>query len=313
MSPSSSRATGSPASGERLAAEARAIAELAAHASVEMTWHDSGIVARCRSNLAAGTRVYVSFVPGQSWRDTLAACAAVRDCGLEPVPHLPAREIGSAAELDSILAGLSSSAGVRSVLVIAGDRAAPAGPFAGSLDIMKNGALERHGIREISVAAHPEGHPRIAAAELHRVEQEKADLAARSGIGLTFLTQFFFEAEPFVAWARELRDRGVKAKIVAGLAGPARIATLFRYAARCGAGASIRALGTRPSSIASLVGERGPERMVRALAAAAQEIDLAGIHLYSFGGLERTCAWVEGAARRRLALDNDGSFRIAAP
>ena len=257
--------------------------------------------------------MYVSFVPGQSWRDTVAACAAVRDCGLEPVPHVPAREVGSAAELDSILAALVSSSGVKGVLLIGGDRVRPAGPFAQALDVMRSEALERHGIREISMAAHPEGHPRIAAAELRRSEQEKADLAARSGIDLTFLTQFFFEADPFVAWARELRARGVRARIVAGLAGPARIATLFKYAARCGAGASIRALGARPSSIASLVGERGPERMVRALAAAAPEIDLAGIHLYSFGGLERTCAWLDGAAHRRLALDNDGSFRITGP
>jgi methylenetetrahydrofolate reductase (NADPH) len=67
----------------------------------------------------------------------------------------------------------------------------------------------------------------------------------------------------------------------------------LRYAIRCGVGPSIRALGARPASFAALVGERGPEEIVRAIAGtqSAGEIDSVGIHLYSFGGLARTCAW----------------------
>ena len=99
---------------------------------------------------------------------------------------------------------------------------------------------------------------------------------------------------------------------MAGLAGPARLGTLFKYALRCGVGASIRALGARPSSLAGLVGERGPESMVRAIARARGEpgIEPVGIHLYSFGGLERTRAWIGAVAHRRFALDDGGGFLV---
>jgi methylenetetrahydrofolate reductase (NADPH) len=315
MNRSSSPATGSPASlGRARSAEAVAIAALARDASVEMTWHNAPDVEACLTFLRAGTRIYVSFIPGQSWRETISACAAVRAAGLEPVPHIPAREIADAAALEDIAAQLVSKAKVRRMLLIAGDRATSIGPYAQSLDVMRSGVLERHGIREVSVAAHPEGHPRVAVAGLRRAEREKIEWASRAGIDLTFLTQFFFETEPFLAWARELRALGAHAKIVAGLAGPARLSTLFKYALRCGAGASIRALGARPASFAGLVAERGPERMVRAIARANLEgAGPFGIHLYSFGGLERTCAWMDATAHCPLTLDDDGGFAVEEP
>jgi methylenetetrahydrofolate reductase (NADPH) len=315
MNRSSSHVTGSPASlGRARSAEAVAIAALARDASVEMTWHNATDVAACLGFQRAGTRIYVSFIPGQSWDETLSACTAVRAAGLEPVPHIPAREITDAASLESVVAQLVSRAKVKRMLLIAGDRATPAGPFAQSLDVMRSGVLENHGIREISVAGHPEGHPRVATAELRRAECEKVEWASRAGVELSFLTQFFFESAPFLSWAAQLRALAPHARIVAGLAGPARLTTLFKYALRCGAGASIRALGARPASFAGLVAERGPERMVRDIANANLEgAGPFGIHLYSFGGLERTCAWIDATAHCPLTLDDEGGFGVEEP
>ena len=91
-----------------------------------------------------------------------------------------------------------------------------------------------------------------------------------------------------------LREQGVQARLVAGLAGPARLATLFKYALRCGVGPSIRALGAGPARIARLTTERDPESIVRAIAReiATGELGDIGIHLFSFGGLARTCGWL---------------------
>ncbi len=315
MNRSSSPATGSPASlGRARSAEAVAIAALARDASVEMTWHNATDVEACLRYLRAGTRIYVSFIPGQQWHETISACAAVRAAGLEPVPHVPARELASADSLDGLVSQLVSRAKVKRLLLIAGDRAAPIGPFSQSFDVMRSGVIERHGIREISVAAHPEGHPRIAAEALRRAEREKIEWASRASVEVTFLTQFFFEASPFLSWAAELRAFAPHARIIAGLAGPARLSTLFKYALRCGAGPSIHALGARPASFVGLVAERGPERMVRALADANLEgAGPFGIHLYSFGGLERTCAWMDATAHCPLALDEDGGFSVEDP
>ncbi|MGZ5573363.1 MAG: methylenetetrahydrofolate reductase [Usitatibacter sp.] len=282
---------------------------------METTWHDSSGLKACRQLLARGALAYVSFVPGQTWRETISACVAARAAGLEPVPHIPARELSSVEALDNLVAQLTARAGVRRVLLVGGDRSVPAGPFAQSLDLLRSGMLARNGIREVGVAAHPEGHPRIADAELRRAEQEKIAYAEQQGIELTFVTQFFFDAEPFLSWARELRARGVRARIVAGLAGPASLATLFKFALRCGVGPSVRALGTRPGALAGLIGDRGPESVVRAIARSAADpgIEPVGIHLYSFGGLARTCAWIDAVAHLRFELDEEKGFIVTEP
>ena len=77
------------------------------------------------------------------------------------------------------------------------------------------------------------------------------------------MTQFFFEAEPFLQWVGKMRAAGVQARLVGGLVGTTRLTTLFKFAARCGAGPSIRALGERPGSLLKLIGEQGPERVMR--------------------------------------------------
>ena len=292
--------------------EQEAIAALAQAASVEMTWHDSVHLDACRDFLPSGTLIYVSHIPGQTWRETLSTCVAVRAVGLEAVPHVPVRELTDAAALENLLAELVAQAAVRRLLLIAGDRSKPLGPFSQALDVLQSGQLERHGIRRVTVAGHPEGHPRVSASELRWAERDKLAWAADAGIELEFLTQFFFEVAPFISWVKDLRAKGVRERIIAGLTGPAKLTTLFKYALRCGVGPSIRALGARPGSFAGLVGERGPERLVRAIAQAAAEggLEPIGIHLYSFGGLAQSCAWIDAVARGRFALDDAGAFTV---
>lgn len=309
----SSRAIATQVSAQQTAErEAEAIAALAQSASVEMTWRDTAQLEACGRLLAPGTLLYISYVPGQTWRQTLECCTEVRAAGFEPVPHVPVRELASAQALEQLVTGLAADARVRRVLLIAGDRAHPAGPFSESLDVMRCGVLTRHGIGQVTVAGHPEGHPHIIADALRRAEQDKVAFAAEAGIELTFLTQFLLEPAPFLDWLAVLRAQGIRTRAVAGLAGPAKVQTLFRYAIRCGVGPSLRALGTRPASMAGLIGERGPESTVRAIARARSERCIApvGIHLYSFGGLVRSCAWIHAVAQRRFVLDRDSGFEV---
>ena len=291
-----------------------AIAALARAASVEMTWRDVAELDACRSLLAPGTEVFASFLPGQTWRQLMETCVAIREAGFEPVPHIPVRQVADAEALRQLATDLVAQAQVQRVLLIAGDVPIPVGPFSATLDALQNGALAECGIRRVVVAGHPEGHPTLAVDALKRIERDKVAFAESHGLELTFLTQFLFDAAPFLAWARGLRADAVRARLVVGLTGPAALSTLVRYAIRCGVGPSIRALTAKPASFAQLVGERGPENIVRAVAAAgiAGEIDNFGIHLYSFGGLTRTCAWMRAVAEGRFALDGEGGFEIRA-
>ena len=307
------RGTASPSSVSSAAAEEQAIVALARAASVEMTWRHAGELPACRALLAPDTCVFASYLPGQTWLQTVDTCAAIRENGFEAVPHVPVRQLIDVAALERLAADLAGRAGVRRVLLIAGDSPAPVGQFSTTLDALRTGVLAAHGIRSVFVAGHPEGHPSVAAAELQRAERDKVEFAAGHGLELTFLTQFFFEATPFLAWARRLRREGVRTRLVAGLAGPARLTTLFKYAVRCGVGPSIRALGARPASFARLAAERGPEPIVRALARAhgAGEIEPIGIHLFSFGGFARTCRWLRAVADGRFMLDDAAGFQVA--
>jgi methylenetetrahydrofolate reductase (NADH) len=289
------------------------IAALARAASIEMTWRDVGELEACRSLLAPGTLVFASFLPEQTWRQTIETCAAIRDAGFEPVPHIPVRHLDAVAAFEQLAEDLYVKAQVQRVLLIAGDLPETVGPFSTTLDALHSGALAARGIHRIVVAGHPEGHPKLTREELREVEQDKVAFAESHGFELTFLTQFLFDAAPFLAWARELRaEEGVRSRLVVGLAGPARLATLVKYAVRCGVGPSIRVLTANPTSFVKLVGDRGPEKIVRAVAAAgvAGEIDNFGIHFYSFGGLARTCAWMSAVAEGRFALDEEGGFEV---
>jgi methylenetetrahydrofolate reductase (NADPH) len=280
--------------------EERAIATLARAASVEMTWHDIDQLAACRPSIAPGTLVFASHLPAQTWRQTVETCVAIRAHGLEPVPHVPVRRLADRAEFANLMSTLTGEAQVSRLLLIAGDSPRPAGVFSSTLEALRTGVLAKHGIHRVFVAGHPEGHPQILDHELRRAERDKLAFASAHGMEIAFLTQFFFDAAPFVAWVRIMRAQDIDARIVAGLAGPARLTTLFKFALRCSIGPSIRALGSRPDLFAKLATERDPEAIIRAIVQVDAQEDLGdiGIHLFSFGGFARTCRWLQALAAR---------------
>jgi methylenetetrahydrofolate reductase (NADPH) len=300
------RTQAAPASDSALIAS---IVELAREASIELNMQDVVHLPASRALLPPGQRIYVSFLPKQSWQQTVAVSVAVRSAGFEPVPHLPVRLIPDQAMFEDTLSDLVAHAQVQEVLLIAGDYDSAVGPYGNVSDVLRTGALERAGVRRVSLAGHPEGHPKVGLDVIRRAEREKLQLAANAGLTPRLLTQFFFEPEPFLAWNEELRRDGIQVETVAGLAGPSRLATLFKFALRCGAGPSIRALGARPSSFAKLLGDHGPESLVRTLAVARLrgETDFSGIHLFCFGGFLRSCEWLHDIAGRSFQL-TDGSF-----
>ena len=289
-----------------------AVVQLAREASIEINVQDEPDLRASQEFLPAGTRIYVSHLPKQTWQATVAACRAVRAAGFDPAPHVPVRLLADAATFDRLLGDFVAQAQVRDLLLISGDYPQPAGPFATTSELLRTGLLAKHGIRNLSVAGHPEGHPKVVVDELRRAETDKSTIAQESGLQLSFLTQFFFEHAPFLGWVDEMRRQGITARIVGGLAGPAGLATLFKFAVRCGAGPSIRALGARPTSLLKLVGERGPEMVLRGLAEArvAGTADFTGVHLFCFGGYLRTCEWLHAVAQGRFTLDDHGGFEV---
>ena len=293
-------------------AEEPAIAQLARECSLELNVHDVQQLEASQALLPEGKRLYVSFLPKQTWQQTLDACREARHAGFDPVPHVPVRLLESERALDDFLASAVRDADVREVLLIAGDYAQAIGPYSTVPEVLQTGRLTAHGLRRVSVAGHPEGHPKVSREAMRRVERQKCNLASQASLEITFVTQFFFEAQPFIDWSRELREGGVQARLVAGLAGPASVARLFRLAIRCGVGPSIRALGARPTSVAQLMGDHGPAVVMRQLARARCESPnrFDGVHLFCFGGFLRTCEWVKRVAAGELHLNDRGGFDL---
>ncbi|HEX9184014.1 MAG TPA: hypothetical protein VF876_12220, partial [Burkholderiales bacterium] len=166
--------------------------DLVAAGSIEMGAHRPQDARAIAALLPAGTPVYVNHLPRHSLADSLASLVAVREAGLEPVPHIAARRIAGRAELEDFLARAVAEAGVRKALVIGGDEAEARGPFGDGASLIRTGALAAAGLREIGLPGYPEGHPRIPLMELERDLAEKRQLAAAQGLGVYVVTQFSF-------------------------------------------------------------------------------------------------------------------------
>jgi len=281
----------------------RAIADLAREASIEINAPEIKHLAASRSILPAGKRMYVSHLPKQSWEETIAATREVGVAGFVPIPHVPVRLLSSAETADRVIGALAVY--TNEVLLIAGDYAQPSGPYASTLDLMRTGLLQHHGLTGVSFAGHPEGHPRVALDEIRRAELDKARWIEEAGLASSLVTQFFFESAPFLEWTNTLRDAGVRSKIVAGVAGPASIAKLVRFAVRCGVGRSLRALSSRPNVMTQLLNEHGPETLLAELAQARLEggVSFDAIHVFGFGGFLRTCEWLQRVAAGDFDLE----------
>ena len=249
-----------------------------------------------RDNFRPGTDVTVTFLPGDNYRHNVATAAALRRAGFNPVPHIAAREMPSRDALDDFLTRARGEADVTRLLLIAGDVAAAKGPYRSSLDVCASGLIEARGIASLSVAGHPEGHPYLAAAATFEVLEAWRDWGRQSNIRVDVVTQFCFESAPILGWIEELDRRGLSLPVIVGLAGPARPATLTKFALRCGIGNSMRSLRSQIGRFGRLLTDTGPDDVMRGLqsAPATATAAIAGLHLYPFGGLRKAAFWLRG-------------------
>jgi methylenetetrahydrofolate reductase (NADPH) len=289
---------------------AATIMALARDASLEINVQDSKHLQASRAFLRPGQKIFVSHLPGQTWESTEAACRSVYEAGFDPVPHLPVRLVENADSLDRILALFVGGGKAREILLLSGDYAQAKGPYSCVGEVLTGSAMSNHGIKRLSFAGHPEGHPKVPIDVIRRAEREKVALARASGIEASLVTQFFFEPQPFLDWVNDLRAHDVKARVIGGLAGPAGITTLFKFAMRCGVGPSIRALGIRPTSFTKLMGDHSPDQLTTELAQALvpDNSKFDGLHLFCFGGFLRSCEWLNRVANGKFSVNSSGGF-----
>ena len=254
------------------------------------------------SMLPTGTSIYLTDLPSRSEEKLFQIATGVFMRGLKPVPHIAARNVTSVKHVSDQLKRLVSSAGVTKVMLIGGDNSRSAGSFEHAVQVIESGVLEGNGIEEVGIAAYPEGHPQISEDILRASLRDKLEAAARAGLKAHIVTQFGFDAWPVVTWLRALRASGVHHQVRIGMAGPASIPSLLKFAQRCGVRASATGFARHASSIGKLLSRATPADMVGDLAEAAASENLGEIaaHFYSFGGLSPTAKWVRDASAGRF-------------
>ena len=265
--------------------------------SVEISPTSEKVVASALERLEPGTEVYLTWIPGEDVFRAIAPAGALRKKGLFPVPHIGARHLESVAQLDDLFARFAGE-GVDRVLLIGGERDNPLGPFDSTLQVMQTGLLQKHKIMKAGISGFPEGHPKISNQVLGESTVAKMKYAREIGLDVWIVTQFVFEGEPVAEWLKGLRALGVDIPVHVGLAGPAGIATLTKYAIQCGVGNSLKAL-TKGASFGRLLTERDPKPVIEDLIAAAPNGDttalplgISSVHFYTFGGLKKTVEWI---------------------
>jgi methylenetetrahydrofolate reductase (NADPH) len=271
--------------------------------SLEAVMPSAGELHEAASVLRTGTSIYLTDLPNRPHDKLIQAATGIFMRGLKPVPHIAARNISSEAKLAELLSRLSASAGVKKIMLIGGDRGRAAGPFENALQVIESGVREANGISEIGIAGYPEGHPHIPEDMLRASLRDKLEAAQRAGLKAHIVTQFCFDAWPVVTWLRALRASGVSNEVRIGMAGPASIPSLVKFAQRCGVRASAKGFARHATSIGKLLTRATPADMVRELAeaAAAENLGAIATHLYSFGGLAQASKWARDAQNGTIA------------
>ena len=267
--------------------------ELMGDFSLEISGKDLHLLKEAQSAIPPGTKINITYLGNEDMEMRVAAAQAAKELGFIPVPHIAARRLDSRAQLEDFLARLQAINASEHVFVVAGDPTTPAGPYASAADILSTGVLPAYGVREVSIAGYPDGHPGMSSTELWKHLEEKASSIREQGLNAVVLTQFSFDTDLVMAWIKGARARGIDAEIRIGTPGPAGIKRLIGFASRFGVGTSASIVKKYGFSLTNLLGTAGPGRFIGELSDMlhADPSGAVKLHFYTFGGLNATAQW----------------------
>ncbi|MAE90136.1 MAG: 5,10-methylenetetrahydrofolate reductase [Pelagibaca sp.] len=266
--------------------------------SIEVMPRTAAKVEDFRALLPEGTRVYIAHIDGTPIEDMVATARRIAGEGFDVMPHFPARIIADKATLADWIARYQGEAGVTQGLILAGGVSEPKGDFHSSMQLLETGLFDKAGFTRLHVAGHPEGNRDIDAdggeAEVMAAARWKQDFSERSDARMAMVTQFAFEAEPILDWASRLRANGVDLPIHIGLAGPAKLQTMIKFAIACGVGPSLRVLQKRALDVSKLLLPYEPTELTAELAARKATdpgFPIEQAHLFPLGGIKTCAEW----------------------
>lgn len=265
--------------------------------SIEVMPRTAAKIEDFRKILPQGTRVYVAHLDGTPIEEMVATAKRLNDEGFPAMPHFPARIIADQAMLEEWIKRYAD-VGVTQGLLLAGGVDNPQGDFEDSMQLLGTGLFDKHGFTRLHVAGHPEGNkdidPNGGDQAVMDALRWKNDFQNRTDANMALATQFVFESAPVIEWANRLQAEGISLPIHIGIAGPAKLQTMIKFAMACGVGPSVRVLTRRAKDVTKLVKPFEPTQVLSELArhkAANPNFNVESVHLFPLGGINKTAEY----------------------
>lgn len=273
--------------------------------SIEVMPRTASKVDDFRDLLPAGTRVYIAHIDGTPIEDMVETAKRINAEGYSVMPHFPARIIKDQATLADWIARYQGEADVKQALLLAGGVNKPHGDFHSSMQLLETGLFDKAGFTNLHVAGHPEGNKDIDPdGSMKNVTEAllwKQKFAETTDAKMALATQFAFDAKPIIEWANAIKEAGVDIPVHIGIAGPAKLQTLIKFAIACGVGPSLKVLQKRAMDVSKLLLPYEPNEVVAELAAhkaANPDFNITNVHFFPLGGIKSNATW---------AINNGGS------
>lgn len=238
-----------------------------------------------------GAWLTVTASPAKGLKATLDLAVELHRRGFRVTPHLSARMVSDREELNDIIDRMAGE-GIDRVFVVGGDADEP-GKFKDALELLREMSDLGHHFREIGIAGYPEGHPFISGDLLRQALIDKQKYA-------TYIaTQMCFDPKAIVSWAKATRTDVVRLPILVGIPGVVDPLKLASIATRIGVGASARYVRKNRRAVWKLLRPRAyrPTKLVKALEPYRRDLNLGGLHIFTFNQIDSTAAWVRASAQ----------------
>ena len=267
--------------------------------SIEVMPRTAEKIENFRDILPKNTRVYIAHIEGTPIEDMVKTAKRLAEEGFPTMPHFPARIIKDKANLNEWISQYQGEAGVDQALILAGGVSKPHGEYESSMDLLETGLFDKAKFKNIHIAGHPEGNKDIDpdgdTKNIDSALNWKQNFKNKTDAKMAIATQFAFEASSIITWANSIKNAGIDIPIHIGIAGPAKLQTLIKFAIACGVGPSLKVLQKRATDVTKLLLPYEPIDVLSQLAdhkAKNPDFNISSVHFFPLGGIKTNAEWV---------------------
>ena len=229
--------------------------------------------------------VYIAFIPGESFLNVVSAAKNIIAQGLTPIPHIPARNISNKEDLQSYLSHLDQ-VGVKKILAIGGS-GKQIGKFSKTFDLFDTGLINQFNFEQINIAGHPEGNPFDTNSDENLLK--KCKWIINHQYRCSIISQWTFNTYKTNDWIQKIKkstnlisDNYFEIHI--GIAGPAKLTNLLKYAKICGVSATYLITKNKNLELTKLI-NHNPNEIINKLS------NYHNLHFFPFGGIKELIKW----------------------